>query len=146
MDNYLRGKYLFVYERCFLSQVVMEGVRGAGIEGDIAIDDVTIEEGECKNLPPNSKPTFLLTNKSNVSAKFVSPSIILFDLLRSEVSGSAPFPSYMAAEPLPESVSDWPAEMTPPNTVGAILHPFTALIFRCWIFAPTFRNNPSLLQ
>ncbi|XP_008312854.1 MAM domain-containing glycosylphosphatidylinositol anchor protein 2 [Cynoglossus semilaevis] len=35
-------------------QVVMEGVRGAGIEGDIAIDDVTIEEGECKNLPPNN--------------------------------------------------------------------------------------------
>ncbi|XP_054653024.1 MAM domain-containing glycosylphosphatidylinositol anchor protein 2 isoform X2 [Dunckerocampus dactyliophorus] len=35
-------------------QVVMEGVRGAGIEGDIAIDDVTIEEGECKDPPPNN--------------------------------------------------------------------------------------------
>nr|XP_057946874.1 MAM domain-containing glycosylphosphatidylinositol anchor protein 2-like isoform X2 [Doryrhamphus excisus] len=35
-------------------QVVMEGVRGAGIEGDIAIDDVSIEEGECKDPPPNN--------------------------------------------------------------------------------------------
>uniref|UniRef100_A0A6Q2ZJ53 MAM domain containing glycosylphosphatidylinositol anchor 2a n=1 Tax=Esox lucius TaxID=8010 RepID=A0A6Q2ZJ53_ESOLU len=36
-------------------QLVLEGVRGLGIEGDIAIDDVTIEEGECKDPPPNSK-------------------------------------------------------------------------------------------
>uniref|UniRef100_A0A8C5HTV1 MAM domain-containing glycosylphosphatidylinositol anchor protein 2-like n=1 Tax=Gouania willdenowi TaxID=441366 RepID=A0A8C5HTV1_GOUWI len=35
-------------------QIVMEGVRGGGIEGDIAIDDVTIEVGECKDPPPNS--------------------------------------------------------------------------------------------
>uniref|UniRef100_A0A3Q1FEH3 MAM domain containing glycosylphosphatidylinositol anchor 2 n=1 Tax=Acanthochromis polyacanthus TaxID=80966 RepID=A0A3Q1FEH3_9TELE len=35
-------------------QMVMEGVRGAGIEGDIAIDDVTIEEGKCKDPPPNN--------------------------------------------------------------------------------------------
>lgn len=35
--------------------MVIEGVRGSGIEGDIAIDDVTIEEGECKDPPPNSK-------------------------------------------------------------------------------------------
>ncbi len=37
--------------------MVMEGVRGSGIEGDIAIDDVTIEEGECKDPPPNSEST-----------------------------------------------------------------------------------------
>ncbi|TKS86255.1 MAM domain-containing glycosylphosphatidylinositol anchor protein 2 [Collichthys lucidus] len=36
-------------------QIVMEGVRGSGIEGDIAIDDVTIEEGECKDPPPNNE-------------------------------------------------------------------------------------------
>ncbi|XP_030213126.1 MAM domain-containing glycosylphosphatidylinositol anchor protein 2 [Gadus morhua] len=35
-------------------QVVMEGLRGSGIEGDIAIDDITIEEGECKDPPPNN--------------------------------------------------------------------------------------------
>ncbi|XP_058470669.1 MAM domain-containing glycosylphosphatidylinositol anchor protein 2 [Solea solea] len=35
-------------------QIVMEGVRGSGVEGDIAIDDVTIEEGECKDPPPNN--------------------------------------------------------------------------------------------
>lgn len=32
----------------------MEGIRGSGIEGDIAIDDVTIEEGECRDPPPSS--------------------------------------------------------------------------------------------
>ncbi|XP_064185854.1 MAM domain-containing glycosylphosphatidylinositol anchor protein 2 isoform X1 [Anguilla rostrata] len=36
-------------------QMVLEGVRGPGIEGDIAIDDVTIEEGECGDPPPNLK-------------------------------------------------------------------------------------------
>ncbi|KAM6973718.1 MAM domain-containing glycosylphosphatidylinositol anchor protein 2 [Aplochiton taeniatus] len=35
-------------------QMAVEGVRGSGIEGDIAIDDVTIEEGECKDPPPNN--------------------------------------------------------------------------------------------
>lgn len=35
--------------------MVMEGVRGTGIEGDIAIDDVTIKEGECKDPSPNSE-------------------------------------------------------------------------------------------
>ncbi|XP_077421169.1 LOW QUALITY PROTEIN: MAM domain-containing glycosylphosphatidylinositol anchor protein 2 [Vanacampus margaritifer] len=35
-------------------QVVLEGVRGAGIEGDIAIDDVTIQEGQCKDPPSNN--------------------------------------------------------------------------------------------
>ncbi|XP_051254884.1 MAM domain-containing glycosylphosphatidylinositol anchor protein 2 [Dicentrarchus labrax] len=35
-------------------QMMMEGVRGSGIEGDIAIDDVTIEEGECKDPPPKN--------------------------------------------------------------------------------------------
>nr|XP_046228166.1 MAM domain-containing glycosylphosphatidylinositol anchor protein 2-like isoform X8 [Scatophagus argus] len=34
-------------------QVVLEGIRGPGIEGDIAIDDVTLEEGECRDPPPN---------------------------------------------------------------------------------------------
>lgn len=35
-------------------QIVLEGIRGSGIEGDIAIDDVTIEEGECRDPPPSS--------------------------------------------------------------------------------------------
>ncbi|XP_048084666.1 MAM domain-containing glycosylphosphatidylinositol anchor protein 2 isoform X3 [Alosa alosa] len=33
-------------------QVIIEGIRGNGIEGDIAIDDVAIEEGECRDPPP----------------------------------------------------------------------------------------------
>ncbi|XP_061531355.1 MAM domain-containing glycosylphosphatidylinositol anchor protein 2 isoform X2 [Phycodurus eques] len=35
-------------------QVVLEGVRGAGIEGDIAVDDVTIQEGRCQDPPSNN--------------------------------------------------------------------------------------------
>ncbi|MBN3298834.1 MDGA2 protein, partial [Amia calva] len=35
-------------------QMIFEGIRGDGIEGDIAIDDVTIEEGECGDPPPNN--------------------------------------------------------------------------------------------
>ncbi|KAK9959939.1 hypothetical protein ABG768_010029 [Culter alburnus] len=35
-------------------QIILEGIRGSGIEGDIAIDDVTIEEGECRDPPPSS--------------------------------------------------------------------------------------------
>lgn len=34
--------------------MVLEGIRGSGIEGDIAVDDVTIEEGECQDPPPSS--------------------------------------------------------------------------------------------
>uniref|UniRef100_A0A8C1TCU2 MAM domain containing glycosylphosphatidylinositol anchor 2 n=1 Tax=Cyprinus carpio TaxID=7962 RepID=A0A8C1TCU2_CYPCA len=34
-------------------QVMFEGIRGPGIEGDIAIDDVTLEEGECPDPPSN---------------------------------------------------------------------------------------------
>lgn len=34
--------------------MVLEGIRGSGIEGDIAVDDVTIEEGECRDPPPSS--------------------------------------------------------------------------------------------
>uniref|UniRef100_A0A673WFD5 MAM domain containing glycosylphosphatidylinositol anchor 2 n=1 Tax=Salmo trutta TaxID=8032 RepID=A0A673WFD5_SALTR len=39
-------------------QVVLEGIRGPGIEGDIAIDDVTLEEGECRDLPFSSQLRF----------------------------------------------------------------------------------------
>ncbi|XP_054617075.1 MAM domain-containing glycosylphosphatidylinositol anchor protein 2-like isoform X5 [Dunckerocampus dactyliophorus] len=38
-------------------QVVLEGVRGPGIEGDIAIDDVTLEEGECRGPLPDRNST-----------------------------------------------------------------------------------------
>ncbi|XP_061676951.1 MAM domain-containing glycosylphosphatidylinositol anchor protein 2 isoform X2 [Syngnathoides biaculeatus] len=35
-------------------QVVLEGVRGAGIEGDIAVDDVGLQEGRCQDPPSNN--------------------------------------------------------------------------------------------
>ncbi|TSK58172.1 MAM domain-containing glycosylphosphatidylinositol anchor protein 2 [Bagarius yarrelli] len=46
-------------------QVIFEGIRGPGIEGDIAIDDVTLEEGECPDPPSNhirSKASILVTH------------------------------------------------------------------------------------
>ncbi|XP_070401241.1 MAM domain-containing glycosylphosphatidylinositol anchor protein 2 isoform X5 [Nothobranchius furzeri] len=43
-------------------QVVLEGVRGPGIEGDIAIDDITLEEGECRDPPPNISANALSTS------------------------------------------------------------------------------------
>ncbi|XP_038124602.1 MAM domain-containing glycosylphosphatidylinositol anchor protein 2, partial [Cyprinodon tularosa] len=43
-------------------QVVLEGIRGPGIEGDIAIDDVTLEEGECRDPPPNISANALSTS------------------------------------------------------------------------------------
>ncbi|MCI4389566.1 hypothetical protein PGIGA_G00099520 [Pangasianodon gigas] len=46
-------------------QVIFEGIRGPGIEGDIAIDDVTLEEGECPDPPSNhirSKAPFRVTH------------------------------------------------------------------------------------
>ncbi|XP_061785232.1 MAM domain-containing glycosylphosphatidylinositol anchor protein 2-like isoform X1 [Nerophis lumbriciformis] len=38
-------------------QVLLEGIRGPGIEGDIAIDDVTLEEGECRGPLPDRNST-----------------------------------------------------------------------------------------
>uniref|UniRef100_A0A3Q2U0Z7 MAM domain containing glycosylphosphatidylinositol anchor 2 n=1 Tax=Fundulus heteroclitus TaxID=8078 RepID=A0A3Q2U0Z7_FUNHE len=38
-------------------QIVLEGIRGPGIEGDIAIDDITLEEGECRDPPANALST-----------------------------------------------------------------------------------------
>ncbi|KAB1276834.1 MAM domain-containing glycosylphosphatidylinositol anchor protein 2 [Camelus dromedarius] len=44
-----------------LYQLIFEGIRGPGIEGDIAIDDVSIAEGECakQDLTTKSKCLFL---------------------------------------------------------------------------------------
>ncbi|KAG1941789.1 MAM domain-containing glycosylphosphatidylinositol anchor protein [Pimephales promelas] len=44
-------------------QVIFEGIRGPGIEGDIAIDDVTLEEGECPD-PPSNQVTLLMRRDS----------------------------------------------------------------------------------
>ncbi|XP_006793109.1 MAM domain-containing glycosylphosphatidylinositol anchor protein 2 isoform X6 [Neolamprologus brichardi] len=43
-------------------QVVLQGIRGPGIEGDIAIDDITLEEGECRDPPPNLSAKALSTS------------------------------------------------------------------------------------
>uniref|UniRef100_A0A8B9UQR0 MAM domain-containing protein n=1 Tax=Anas zonorhyncha TaxID=75864 RepID=A0A8B9UQR0_9AVES len=48
-------------------QLIFEGIRGPGIEGDIAIDDVSIVEGECmkSDQPANSKWLFYTLGRAN---------------------------------------------------------------------------------
>ncbi|XP_054882637.1 MAM domain-containing glycosylphosphatidylinositol anchor protein 2-like isoform X3 [Poeciliopsis prolifica] len=58
-------------------QVVMEGVRGSGIEGNIAIDDVTIEEGECKDSPSNNLKSLASLPSYYVSLLYISQSLLL---------------------------------------------------------------------
>ncbi|KAI2652360.1 hypothetical protein H4Q32_015257 [Labeo rohita] len=47
-------------------QVIFEGIRGPGIEGDIAIDDVTLEEGECPDPPSNRMYQAWISTESTV--------------------------------------------------------------------------------
>uniref|UniRef100_A0A3Q2QCN2 MAM domain containing glycosylphosphatidylinositol anchor 2 n=1 Tax=Fundulus heteroclitus TaxID=8078 RepID=A0A3Q2QCN2_FUNHE len=58
-------------------QVVMEGVRGSNNEGNIAIDDVTIEEGECKDSPPNNLRSFASLPSCHVFLLYVTQSLVL---------------------------------------------------------------------
>lgn len=48
-------------------QLIFEGIRGPGIEGDIAIDDISIVEGECmkSDQPANSKWLFYTLGRAN---------------------------------------------------------------------------------
>ncbi|XP_077476478.1 MAM domain-containing glycosylphosphatidylinositol anchor protein 2 [Stigmatopora argus] len=49
-------------------QVVLEGIRGAGIEGDVAVDDVAIQEGPCKDPPSNNLISFAPPRRSSLPA------------------------------------------------------------------------------
>lgn len=49
--QYIHNNYYYFY--FYFSQVVFEGIRGDGFEGDIAIDDVSVTKGKCKQeMPP----------------------------------------------------------------------------------------------
>ncbi|KAM9777319.1 MAM domain-containing glycosylphosphatidylinositol anchor protein 2-like [Neosynchiropus ocellatus] len=63
-------------------QMVMEGIRGGGIEGDIAIDDVTIEEGECKDPPPNHPPSLAPPPPPHICQLSVTLSLAVIGWLR----------------------------------------------------------------
>ncbi|KAM4770821.1 MAM domain-containing glycosylphosphatidylinositol anchor protein 1 [Rhinophrynus dorsalis] len=67
-------------------QVVFEGVRGPGIEGDIAIDDVTVKKGECprKQFDPTKEVAAPgSTSSGRLQGSFHWPlSFFLFMLLR----------------------------------------------------------------
>ncbi|KAM4625642.1 MAM domain-containing glycosylphosphatidylinositol anchor protein 2 [Polymixia lowei] len=58
-------------------QMVVEGVRGSGIEGDIAIDDVTIEEGDCKDPPPNNLRSLALPTQPHIWQLSVTLCLVL---------------------------------------------------------------------
>lgn len=51
----------------YFLQLIFEGIRGPGIEGDIAIDDVSIVEGECmkSDQPANSKWLFYMLGRAD---------------------------------------------------------------------------------
>ncbi|KAM4723741.1 MAM domain-containing glycosylphosphatidylinositol anchor protein 2 isoform 2-T2 [Anableps anableps] len=59
-------------------QVVIEGVRSSGIEGEIAIDDVSIEEGECKDSPSNNLRSFASPPSCYGLLLWISQSLVLF--------------------------------------------------------------------
>ncbi|XP_018619711.1 MAM domain-containing glycosylphosphatidylinositol anchor protein 2 isoform X2 [Scleropages formosus] len=63
-------------------QMVLEGIRGPGIEGDIAIDDVTIEEGECSDPPPNNLRASALPTATHIWQLLVTLLLALFVLRR----------------------------------------------------------------
>ncbi|KAI1895183.1 hypothetical protein AGOR_G00103670 [Albula goreensis] len=61
-------------------QVVFEGVRGTGYEGDIAIDDVSVTKGKCKQ--ENSLSTTVLSGGPPLQ-RFLSPNTLLACVLAS---------------------------------------------------------------
>ncbi|KAL4613096.1 MAM domain-containing glycosylphosphatidylinositol anchor protein 2 isoform X3 [Arapaima gigas] len=63
-------------------QMVLEGIRGPGIEGDIAIDDVTIEEGECGDPPPNNLRSSVIPTAPHIWQLLVTLLLALFGLRR----------------------------------------------------------------
>ncbi|KAM4694099.1 MAM domain-containing glycosylphosphatidylinositol anchor protein 1 isoform 2-T2 [Discoglossus pictus] len=67
-------------------QVIFEGVRGSGMEGDIAIDDVTVKKGECPRrqiLPPKMvKPPGSTASALLAGSIYWPLSFFLFMLLR----------------------------------------------------------------
>ncbi|XP_048830838.1 MAM domain-containing glycosylphosphatidylinositol anchor protein 2 isoform X2 [Brienomyrus brachyistius] len=63
-------------------QMVLEGIRGPGIEGDIAIDDVTIEEGVCGDPPPNNLRNMAPPTATHIRQLYVTLLLALFSLRR----------------------------------------------------------------
>lgn len=73
--------------------MVLEGVRGSGIEGDIAIDDVSIEEGKCQDPPPNSSKYTMCYQRMDKLEQSADTCVSFF---RSQVFGSSHIKPYMA--------------------------------------------------
>ncbi|XP_078515819.1 MAM domain-containing glycosylphosphatidylinositol anchor protein 2 isoform X3 [Lissotriton helveticus] len=59
-------------------QLIFEGVRGPGIEGDIAIDDIAIIEGECPVAPTNSTVGGIIGTRVHI---WLYPVILLISTL-----------------------------------------------------------------
>ncbi|KTF73686.1 hypothetical protein cypCar_00044628 [Cyprinus carpio] len=82
-------------------QVMFEGIRGPGIEGDIAIDDVTLEEGECPDPPSNRElRNYTRTNREKS---------------RNEASGNlflCVFPTAIRGAAAHSASSIWPLSVT----------------------------------
>jgi len=56
-----------------LCQIVFEGIRGTGYQGDIAIDDIAFTVGACVVLPHNAVPTLPPTTAASTAPPTTPP-------------------------------------------------------------------------
>ncbi|CAB1334883.1 unnamed protein product, partial [Coregonus sp. 'balchen'] len=106
-------------------QLLLEGIRGPGIEGDIAIDDVTIEEGECKDPPPNNLRSLAPPTTPHIWQLLVTLPLVFVGLQRRS--------NLTSAQPPLKSFQTWTVQ-TPKTTKDAL------------IFSLQESSSPALVQ
>ena len=55
---------LKMFVSCF--QFVFEGVRGSGVTGDIALDDIRISRGSCRRVPGKEDDVYCHLQKADI--------------------------------------------------------------------------------
>ncbi|XP_037098206.1 MAM domain-containing glycosylphosphatidylinositol anchor protein 2 isoform X3 [Syngnathus acus] len=108
-------------------QVVLEGVRGSGIEGDIAVDDITIQEGPCQDPPSNNLISLALPRRPGDWLPHVTLSLILLGRQR------------MRREALAGSIWGGLKCLTPPTRITIAIF----LNYSLRYFFAGFNNAPS---
>ena len=56
-------------------QIIIEGIRGNGYYGDIAVDDVSFRDGSCSSVPANADPSSVPTTVLPTTTPTPTPSI-----------------------------------------------------------------------
>ena len=57
----------------FLLKLIIEGVRGSGYTGDIAIDDFEFKSAACSTVPPNAQPGAATTSPPTTPVVSTTP-------------------------------------------------------------------------